>query len=70
MESNYFPYDNIKQDIITKYKPSNHNIASLKYQWIGFNVTTSYSKIHINPIEKINTIKTRIDIPLIDATIV
>jgi hypothetical protein len=53
IESNYFPYDNIKQDIITKYKSSNYNIASLKYQLMSFNVTTSYSKIHVNPIEKL-----------------
>ena len=58
-----FPNDTIKQDIVTKYKSSEYNIASLKYELLGFKITASDIKINVNP-TKIDKTKTRIDIPL------
>jgi hypothetical protein len=61
-----FPNDTIKQDIITSYKSSDYNISSLKYRLLGFDITASDIKIHVNP-SKIDTIRTKIDFPLLFA---
>src|SRR6187200_3273807 len=61
-----FPNDTIKQDIITSYKSSDYNISSLKYRLLGFDITASDVKIHVNP-SKIDTIRTKIDFPLLFA---
>jgi hypothetical protein len=44
-----FPNDTIKQDIVTNYKSSDYNISSLKYRLLGFDITASDIKIHVNP---------------------
>ena len=56
----------IKQDIVTNYKSSNYSISSLKYRLLGFNITASDIRIHVNP-SKIDTVKTKINFPLIFA---
>jgi hypothetical protein len=61
-----FPNDMIKQDIVTNYKSSNYSISSLKYRLLGFNITASDIRIHVNP-SKIDTVKTKINFPLIFA---
>ena len=61
-----FPNDIIKQDIVTNYKSSNYNISSLKYRLLGFDITASDIRIHVNP-SKIDTVKTKINFPLVFA---
>jgi hypothetical protein len=61
-----FPNDTIKQDIVTNYKSSNYNISSLKYRLLGFDISASDIRIHVNP-SKIDTIRTKIDFPLVFA---
>jgi hypothetical protein len=61
-----FPNDMIKQDIVTNYKSSNYSISSLKYRLLGFDITASDIRIHVNP-SKIDTVKTKINFPLIFA---
>ena len=61
-----FPNDTIKQDIVTNYKPSDYNIGGLRYRLLGFDISAMDIKIHVNP-SKIDTIKTKIDIPLLFA---
>jgi hypothetical protein len=61
-----FPNDTIKQDIVTNYKSSDYNISSLKYRLLGFDITASDIKIHVNP-SKIDSIRTKIDFPLLFA---
>jgi hypothetical protein len=61
-----FPNDTVKQDIVTKYKPADYNISSLNYKLLGFNITASNIKIHVNP-SKINETMTRVDFPVIIA---
>jgi hypothetical protein len=61
-----FPNDTIKQDIVTNYKSSDYNISSLKYRLLGFDITASDIKIHVNP-SKIDAIRTKIDFPLLFA---
>ena len=58
-----FPNDEIKQDIVSKYKSADYNIANLKYELLGFNISASDIKIHVDP-TKIDLTKTRIDIPV------
>ncbi|MDQ3838187.1 MAG: hypothetical protein M3297_02850 [Thermoproteota archaeon] len=59
-----FPTDEIKQDIVSEYKSSEYNIEDLNYELLGFKITASDIKIHIDP-KKIDDTKTRIDIPLL-----
>ena len=61
-----FPNDSIKQDIVSRYKSSEYNINKLKYEIIGFTITASNVKIHVDP-KKIDNIKTRVDIPVMTA---
>jgi hypothetical protein len=61
-----FPNDTIKQDIVTNHKSSDYNISSLKYRLLGFDITASDIKIHVNP-SKIDAIRTKIDFPLVFA---
>jgi hypothetical protein len=61
-----FPNDTIKQDIVTNYKSSDYNISSLKYRLLGFDITASDIKIHVNP-SKIDAIRTKIVFPLLFA---
>jgi hypothetical protein len=61
-----FPNDSIKQDIVSGYKSSEYNINKLKYEIIGFTITASNVKIHVDP-KKIDNIKTRVDIPMMTA---
>jgi hypothetical protein len=58
-----FPSEEIKQDIVSKYKPAEYNITNLKYELLGFNIIASDIQIHIDP-TKIDVTKTRIDIPV------
>ena len=52
-----FPNDEIKQDILSKYKSAEYNIANLKYDLLGFNISAS-------DIKKIDITKTRVYIPV------
>ena len=61
--SQIFPNDEIKQDIVSKYKSAEYNITNLKYDLLGFNIIASDIKIHVDP-TKIDVTKTRIDIPV------
>jgi hypothetical protein len=61
--SQIFPNDEIKQDIVSKYKSAEYNITNLKYELLGFNIIASDIKIHVDP-TKIDVTKTRIDIPV------
>ena len=61
-----FPNDSIKQDTVSRYKLSEYNINNLKYEIIGFTITASNVKIHVDP-KKIDNIKTRVDIPVMTA---
>lgn len=61
-----FPNDTIKQDIVTNYKSSNYNISSLKYRLLGFDITALDIRIHVDP-SKIDSIRTKIDFPLLFA---
>lgn len=58
-----FPNDTIKQNIITDYKPENYNIGSLNYKLLGFSITASDIKIHVNP-SRIDQTLTRVDFPV------
>src|SRR5947209_8403571 len=58
-----FPNDTIKQDIVTKYKSADYNIRSLNYRLLGFNVTASNIKMHVNP-SRIDQTRTRVDFPV------
>ena len=61
-----FPNDTIKQDIVAKYKSADYNISNLNYKLLGFNITASNIKIHVNP-SRIDQITTRIDFPVMTA---
>lgn len=61
--SQIFPNNNIKQNIVSKYESSEYNIDDLNYELLGFNITASDIKIHLDP-KKIDDSKTRVDIPL------
>jgi hypothetical protein len=61
--SQIFPNNNIKQNIVSKYESSEYNIDDLNYELLGFNITASDIKIHLDP-KKIDDAKTRVDIPL------
>jgi hypothetical protein len=61
--SQIFPNDEIKQDIVSKYKSAEYNITNLKYELLGFNIIASDIKIYVDP-TKIDETKTRIDIPV------
>jgi hypothetical protein len=61
-----FPNDTIKQDIVAKYKSADYNISNLNYKLLGFNITASDIKIHVNP-SRIDQITTRIDFPVMTA---
>ena len=61
--SQIFPNNNIKQNIVSKYKSSEYNIDNLNYKLLGFNITASNIKIHVVP-KKIDDSKTRVDIQL------
>jgi len=58
-----FPNSTLKQNIVDKYQPSTYDIRDLKYNILGFNVTAHDIKIHVNP-SRIDTTKTRVDMPL------
>jgi hypothetical protein len=45
---------------------SSYNISSLKYRLLGFDITASDIRIHVNP-SKIDTVKTKINFPLVFA---
>lgn len=65
LEGKYiFPNNTVKQDIVSEYKPAGYNIDNLNYELLGFNITASDIKMHINP-TKIDDIKTRVNIPLL-----
>jgi len=61
-----FPNDTIKQDIVSKYKSADYNIGNLNYKLLGFNITASNIKIHVNP-SKIDQTTTRVDFPVMTA---
>jgi hypothetical protein len=61
--SQIFPNNNIKQNIVSKYESSEYNIDNLNYKLLGFKITASDIKIHVDP-KKIDDSKTRVDIPL------
>ena len=61
--SQIFPNNNIKQNIVSKYESSEYNIDDLNYELLGFKITASDIKIHVDP-KKIDDSKTRVDIPL------
>jgi len=61
-----FPNDTIKQDIVAKYRSADYNISNLNYKLLGFNITASNIKIHVNP-SRIDQITTRIDFPVMTA---
>ena len=61
-----FPKDTIKQNIVTKYKSENYNISSLNYNLLGFNITASNIKIHVNP-SRTGQTTTRVDFPIVIA---
>jgi hypothetical protein len=58
-----FPNSTLKANIVDKYQPSTYDIRDLKYNLLGFNVSAHDIKIHVNP-SRIDTTKTRVDIPL------
>jgi hypothetical protein len=58
-----FPNSTLKQNIVDKYQSSTYAIRDLKYNIIGFNITAHDIKIHVNP-SRIDTTKTRVDMPL------
>ena len=58
--SQIFPNNNIKQDIVSEYRSSNYNIDDLNHELLGFKITASDIKIHVDP-KKIDDTKTRID---------
>lgn len=62
--SQIFPNNNIKQDIVSEYRSSDYNIDDLNYELLGFKITASDIKMHVDP-KKIDDTKTRIDIPLL-----
>jgi hypothetical protein len=62
--SQIFPNNNIRQDIVSEYKSSDYNIGDLNYGLLGFEITASDIKIHVDP-KRIDDTKTRIDIPLL-----
>jgi hypothetical protein len=61
--SQIFPNNNIKQNIVSKYGSSEYSIDDLNYELLGFKITASDIKIHVDP-KKIDDSKTRVDIPL------
>jgi hypothetical protein len=61
-----FPNDTIKQDIVAKYKSADYNISNLNYKLLGFNITASNIKMHVNP-SRIDQVTTRIDFPVMTA---
>src|SRR5919108_744653 len=61
--SQIFPNNNTKQNIVSKYESSEYNIDDLNYELLGFKITASDIKIHVDP-KKIDDSKTRVDIPL------
>ena len=62
-----FPNSTLKENIVEKNQPSTYDIKDLKYNLQGFNVTAHNIKIHVNP-SRIDTTKTRVDIPLMLAS--
>ncbi|MDQ6866592.1 MAG: hypothetical protein M3044_22540 [Thermoproteota archaeon] len=58
-----FPNSTLKANIVDKYQSSTYDIRDLKYNLLGYNVTALDIKIHVNP-SRIDTTKTRVDIPL------
>jgi hypothetical protein len=58
-----FPNSTLKQNIVDRYQSSTYDIRGLKYNILGFNITAHDIKIHINP-SRIDTTKTRVDMPL------
>jgi hypothetical protein len=62
--SQIFPNNDIKQNIVSKYKSSEYKITDLNYDLLGFKIIVSDIEIHIDP-KKIDDTKTRIDIPLL-----
>jgi hypothetical protein len=58
-----FPNSTVKQNIVDKYRLSTYDIRDLKYNILGFNLTAHDIKINVNP-SRIDTTKTKVDIPL------
>ena len=58
-----FPNSTLKANIVDKYQPSTYDIRDLKYSLLGYNVTALDIKIQVDP-SRIDTTKTRVDIPL------
>jgi hypothetical protein len=61
-----FPNDQIKQDIVSKYKSAQYMIDDLDYVLLGFKITASDITIRVNS-TKIDDDKTRVDVPLMHA---
>jgi hypothetical protein len=61
-----FPNDTIKQNIVTNYKSADYNIPSLNYELLGFSITASDIKIHVNP-SRIDQTMTKVDFPVVIA---
>jgi len=61
-----FPNDKIKQSLTSDYKSAEYNIANLNYVLLGFKITASDIKIHVDP-KRIDSSKTRVNIPLMYA---
>ena len=61
-----FPNDKIKQSLTSDYKSAEYNIANLNYVLLGFKITASDIKIHVDP-KRIDSSKTRVNIPLMHA---
>jgi len=62
--SQIFPNNDIKQNIVSKYKSSEYNIDDLNYELLGFKIRASDIKIYVDP-KKIDDTETRVDIPLL-----
>jgi hypothetical protein len=61
-----FPNDKIKQSIVSDYKSAEYNVANLSYVLLGFKITASDIKIHVDP-KRIDSTKTRVNISLMHA---
>jgi hypothetical protein len=61
--SQIFPNNHTKQNIVSKYDSSEYNIDHLNYELLGFKITASDIKIHVDP-QKIDDSKTRVNIPV------
>lgn len=58
-----FPNSTLKDKIVNEYERSTYNISSLKYNLLGYQITAHDIKLRVSP-SAIDSIKTRIDIPI------